>query len=204
MAVILRPATDSDFPSIVTLMNSAFRGAEGWSIEGDLIKGQRTNASLLSEETRNGAFYLLAKNDETSALDGCVSLQKCLSRKVVPRLSHRHPRPTKHRLRTQTPRRRRKLRRRTRSRNNRNHRRQRPRNSHRLVRTPRLSTHRRNPPLPLHRHPLRHPNPPRPRIHRPRKTSRRVTFRRSLRPAAASCLHLSQSPPEFGCRTLSC
>ncbi len=76
MAVILRPATDSDFPSIVTLMNSAFRGAEGWSIEGDLIKGQRTNASLISEETRNGAFYLLAKNDETSALDGCVSLQK--------------------------------------------------------------------------------------------------------------------------------
>ena len=56
-------------------MNAAFRGTTGWSIEGDLIKGQRTNASLLNEEIANGAFYLLAKNDQTSALDGCVSLQ---------------------------------------------------------------------------------------------------------------------------------
>jgi ribosomal protein S18 acetylase RimI-like enzyme len=75
MPAPLHPATESDFPAIINLMNAAFRGTEGWSIEGEHIKGERTNASLLSEETRKGAFYLLAKNDETSALDGCVSLQ---------------------------------------------------------------------------------------------------------------------------------
>lgn len=76
MPVPLHPATESDFPAIIALMNAAFRGTEGWSIEGDLIKGQRTNASLLSEEIANGAFYLLARNDETSTSDGCVSLQQ--------------------------------------------------------------------------------------------------------------------------------
>jgi ribosomal protein S18 acetylase RimI-like enzyme len=56
-------------------MNAAFRGAEGWSIEGEHIKGERTSLSLLNEEISQGAFYLLSKNGETSALDGCVSLQ---------------------------------------------------------------------------------------------------------------------------------
>jgi ribosomal protein S18 acetylase RimI-like enzyme len=75
MPLSLHPATASDFPDIIALMNAAFRGTEGWSIEGEIIKGQRTNESLLSEETRNGAFYLLSRNETTSTLDGCVSLQ---------------------------------------------------------------------------------------------------------------------------------
>jgi ribosomal protein S18 acetylase RimI-like enzyme len=75
MSVPLHLANETDFPAIISLMNAAFRGSEGWSIEGEIIKGQRTNASLLHEEIANGASYFLAKNDDTSVLDGCVSLQ---------------------------------------------------------------------------------------------------------------------------------
>jgi ribosomal protein S18 acetylase RimI-like enzyme len=75
MPISLRPATASDYPSIVSLMNLAFRGAEGWSIEGDYIKGERTNLSLLQEEISKGALYLLAHDPATSTLQGCVSLQ---------------------------------------------------------------------------------------------------------------------------------
>jgi ribosomal protein S18 acetylase RimI-like enzyme len=56
-------------------MNLAFRGAEGWSIEGDYITGERTNLSLLREEISNGTFYLVATDPATSTLQGCVSLK---------------------------------------------------------------------------------------------------------------------------------
>ena len=75
MAVILRSANESDFPAIVTLMNAAFRGKDGWSIEGEYISGERTSISLLTEEIAKGALYLLANDSATSALQGCVSLQ---------------------------------------------------------------------------------------------------------------------------------
>lgn len=75
MTIPLHPATELDHPAIIALMNAAFRGTEGWSIEGDIVKGQRTNASLLSEEIANGASYFFATNSDTEALDGCVSLQ---------------------------------------------------------------------------------------------------------------------------------
>jgi ribosomal protein S18 acetylase RimI-like enzyme len=75
MPVPLRPATTSDFPSIVDLMNTAFRGKDGWSIEGDYITGERTNISLLTEEIAKGALYLVTTDTTTSTLQGCVSLQ---------------------------------------------------------------------------------------------------------------------------------
>jgi ribosomal protein S18 acetylase RimI-like enzyme len=75
MPIPLRPATAPDFPSIVALMNTAFRGKDGWSVEGDYITGERTNISLLREETAKGTLYLLAHDAATSTLQGCVSLQ---------------------------------------------------------------------------------------------------------------------------------
>jgi ribosomal protein S18 acetylase RimI-like enzyme len=78
MPINLRPATEADFPAIVALMNAAFRGKEGWSIEGEYITGERTNISLLTEETAKGTLYLLANDTNDSAnstLQGCVSLQ---------------------------------------------------------------------------------------------------------------------------------
>src|SRR5580698_8422482 len=64
MPIDLRPAAERDHPSIVSLMNLAFRGAEGWSIEGEYIEGERTNLSLLTHDPT------------TSTLKGCVSLQQ--------------------------------------------------------------------------------------------------------------------------------
>jgi ribosomal protein S18 acetylase RimI-like enzyme len=81
MPIPLRPATTSDFPSIVSLMNLAFRGKEGWSIEGEYITGERTNISLLTEETSKGTLYLLATDNATSTLQGCVSLQAASAEK---------------------------------------------------------------------------------------------------------------------------
>src|ERR1700733_8859671 len=75
MPVNLRPATEADFPSIVTLMNTAFRGKDGWSIEGEYITGERTSISLLREVIAEGTLYLLANDGATSTLKGCVSLQ---------------------------------------------------------------------------------------------------------------------------------
>lgn len=75
MPIRLRHATAPDFPAIVTLMNTAFRGAEGWSIEGEYITGERTNISLLTEEISKGTLYLLADDSANSTLQGCVSLQ---------------------------------------------------------------------------------------------------------------------------------
>jgi ribosomal protein S18 acetylase RimI-like enzyme len=73
MTVSLRPARQSDFPAVIAIMNAAFRGTEGWTVEADYITGERTSESLLREEVAKGALYLLAEDDAT--LQGCVSLQ---------------------------------------------------------------------------------------------------------------------------------
>jgi GNAT superfamily N-acetyltransferase len=59
-------------------MNAAFRGSEaeqGWSTEAGYIKGNRTTESRIREEIAEGAQFLLAKDEVTSVLQGCVSLQ---------------------------------------------------------------------------------------------------------------------------------
>jgi ribosomal protein S18 acetylase RimI-like enzyme len=78
MTVPLQLAKETDLPAIVAIMNAAFRGKEGergWNTEAEYIAGERTNESLLREEIADGAKYLLAKDDVTSVLQGCVSLQ---------------------------------------------------------------------------------------------------------------------------------
>jgi ribosomal protein S18 acetylase RimI-like enzyme len=78
MTISLQLAKEADLPAIVAIMNAAFRGTEaerGWSSEGGYIKATRTSESLLSEEIAEGVHYLLAKDEVTSVLQGCVSLQ---------------------------------------------------------------------------------------------------------------------------------
>jgi ribosomal protein S18 acetylase RimI-like enzyme len=80
MEAILEPAGEADLPSIVALMNAAFRGVSavpgwkgpGWSVETEFITGSRITLSLLLEEIETGAQFLVAKHD--GALHGCVSL----------------------------------------------------------------------------------------------------------------------------------
>jgi ribosomal protein S18 acetylase RimI-like enzyme len=76
MTVSLQLAEEADVPTIVDLMNAAFRGTsaqQGWNVE-TFIKGTRTTESLLREEMAGGVEFLLAKEDGTKALQGCVSL----------------------------------------------------------------------------------------------------------------------------------
>jgi ribosomal protein S18 acetylase RimI-like enzyme len=78
MAVSLQLAKEADLPAIAVLMNAAFRGTtgeQGWSVETGYITGIRTNESLLKEEIADGAQLLLARDADTSALQGCVSLR---------------------------------------------------------------------------------------------------------------------------------
>ena len=76
MPLSLQLAKETDLPSIVALMNLAFRGPStdhSWNVEC-FIKGTRTDESLLREEIAEGAHILLVKDPATSKLQGCVSL----------------------------------------------------------------------------------------------------------------------------------
>ena len=67
-------ATDADVPTIVALMNAAYRGA-GWSTEAGYIAGDRTNAALVRAEiaaTPSGTFL---KWVDGGQLTGCVWLE---------------------------------------------------------------------------------------------------------------------------------
>jgi ribosomal protein S18 acetylase RimI-like enzyme len=74
----LAPAELSDLHAIAALMNAAFRGAasdRNWSVESGYIVGERTNEGLLRDEVDDGARFLLAKDEGTRSLLGCVSLR---------------------------------------------------------------------------------------------------------------------------------
>lgn len=78
VSISLQVAQDIDLPAIVALMNAAFRGKgteQSWCVESGYITGNRTNELLLREEIAAGAQFLLAKEDVTSAIQGCVSVQ---------------------------------------------------------------------------------------------------------------------------------
>ncbi len=78
MSISLQPAQETDLPAIAAIMNAAFRGAlaeQSWSFETSYITGNRTSEALLREEIAGGVQFLLAKEDGSAALQGCVSLQ---------------------------------------------------------------------------------------------------------------------------------
>ena len=62
------PATDTDVPRIVELMNRAYRGARGatsWAAEQAYIAGDRTTAVFLREDL---AFVVLEKEPSPDAV----------------------------------------------------------------------------------------------------------------------------------------
>jgi ribosomal protein S18 acetylase RimI-like enzyme len=74
------PASDSDLPAIVALMNRAYRGtgpAAGWSTEADYISGDRTTEALLRADIADKPqASLLAWRDHADAPpSGCVWLE---------------------------------------------------------------------------------------------------------------------------------
>ena len=77
MAIL--PATLSDVPALLTLVNSAFRGdaaRQGWTHEADLLHGElRTDEPSLSDLLQQPGGTVLKYCSDTGHLEGCVYLQ---------------------------------------------------------------------------------------------------------------------------------
>lgn len=79
MAVTLSRAMLSDVTSIVALMESAYRGEEskkGWTSEGDIIDGPRTNDAEIAEAINDPNSYFVIATDVTGSLTGCACLTR--------------------------------------------------------------------------------------------------------------------------------
>ncbi|HEY8269713.1 MAG TPA: GNAT family N-acetyltransferase [Pseudobdellovibrionaceae bacterium] len=65
---------------ISELVNSAYRGEgakKGWTTEADLLSGQRTDvASIRHLIEKDNSVMLLAENENSGKLEGCVHLEK--------------------------------------------------------------------------------------------------------------------------------
>lgn len=78
--MIFAPAVPSDFPAIVSLVNSAYRGQgaqAGWTTEAGYIDGQRIDLESLKQDLADApdAVLLTLRDAEGGPLLGCVWLE---------------------------------------------------------------------------------------------------------------------------------
>ncbi|MBL7798411.1 MAG: GNAT family N-acetyltransferase [Saprospiraceae bacterium] len=77
---MLTTATPSDIPTLLQLVNSAYRGEpsrRGWTTEADLLAGDiRTDADDLAALMARPDAVILKAADEAGNLSGCVFLEK--------------------------------------------------------------------------------------------------------------------------------
>lgn len=78
--MIFAPATPADFPAIVTLVNSAYRGQgaqAGWTTEAGYIDGQRIDLESLKQDLADSpnAILLTLRDEADGPLLGCVWLE---------------------------------------------------------------------------------------------------------------------------------
>lgn len=73
-------AHSSQAKEINDLVNSAYRGdssKRGWTTEADMIGGQRSDTATIKELIdRESSVILIAENENSGALEGCVHLEK--------------------------------------------------------------------------------------------------------------------------------
>lgn len=73
-------AHSSQAKEINDLVNSAYRGdssKRGWTTEADMIGGQRSDTTSIKELIdRESSVILIAENENSGALEGCVHLEK--------------------------------------------------------------------------------------------------------------------------------
>ena len=73
-------ASIEDIPSMVKLMNCAYRGEgsrRGWTTEADMVDGElRTDETHLKELMSLPGVVLLRSMNENNGIEGCVFLQK--------------------------------------------------------------------------------------------------------------------------------
>lgn len=76
----ISPATATDIPALVHLVNQAYRGEpsrQGWTTEADLLKGDlRTDENDLAKLLARPHAVILKASDEAGAISGCVFLEK--------------------------------------------------------------------------------------------------------------------------------
>ncbi|KQY28858.1 acetyltransferase [Caulobacter sp. Root487D2Y] len=75
--MIFAPAVESEFPALVDLVNSAYRGQSsqaGWTTEADYIDGQRIDLESLEQDLAGSpnAVLLTARDEPDGPLLGCV------------------------------------------------------------------------------------------------------------------------------------
>jgi ribosomal protein S18 acetylase RimI-like enzyme len=78
--MIFAPAAEPDFPALVTLVNSAYRGQgaqAGWTTEAGYIDGQRIDLESLKQDLADSpqAVLLTLRDEEDGPLLGCVWLE---------------------------------------------------------------------------------------------------------------------------------
>jgi predicted N-acetyltransferase YhbS len=75
--MLLRVATEGDLPEVVELINLAYRGAAGWTAEGQYIEGERITLAGLREDlaAKPDALLLVWRDDGDGALLGSVWLE---------------------------------------------------------------------------------------------------------------------------------
>jgi ribosomal protein S18 acetylase RimI-like enzyme len=78
--MIFAPATPADFPALVTLVNSAYRGQgaqAGWTTEAGYIDGQRIDLESLRQDLADSpdAILLTLRDEADGPLLGCVWLE---------------------------------------------------------------------------------------------------------------------------------
>lgn len=74
----ITPATLTDVPELVALVNSAYRGEgakQGWTTEADIIEGTRIDLNSLTAELNDPNVTML-KNTVDGKITGCVYVQK--------------------------------------------------------------------------------------------------------------------------------
>jgi GNAT superfamily N-acetyltransferase len=70
-------ATIADIPTLVLLVNSAYRGdssKKGWTTEADLLDGVRVIPETLLEQLNTPGQHFLKAMDQAGKIIGCVSL----------------------------------------------------------------------------------------------------------------------------------
>lgn len=80
MHIEFTQADDSHIGSLVTLVNSAYRGEsskKGWTTEADILDGQRADEEgIRTALNKKDSIILIAEDDDTGQLLGCVHLEK--------------------------------------------------------------------------------------------------------------------------------
>src|SRR4051812_3626320 len=77
-SLVYRVATEADCDSLVTLINSSYRGElahQGWINENDLVSGPRTNTKVVFDMIAGGKYiFLVFFGEADQILKGCVNL----------------------------------------------------------------------------------------------------------------------------------